>query len=777
MQVTDAPEIHSNGFHIKFDITEGQIGFVLPTVVPPCDTDFYSGLLRIDTGQVNYNSWRTCIVLPFKETLSDSFTKGNIISMFSDLHPSLLLFLHQLKCIIFRDMLTDSLLVMKKEVLMDGIIQVSLGKENMYWFVVSKKLQSNSIRPDVQSTEISVAFTLEETGDGGYAPHLTQQPVFAFLPLRTYGLKFILQGDFDLPSSREEVDGDSAWNQWLLSEFPGLFVGAERAFCDLPCFQRSPGKAVTAFMSFVPLLGEVQGFFSCLPRMIISKLRTSNCLLLEGDNNHWVAPCMVLRNWTEEARVLLPDRLLHEHLGLGFLNQDIVLPDSLARALGIEDYGPKTLLNIISSLSNSEYGLKLVGSSWLSSWMNAIYLSSLNSGIESELILKLRKIPFVPLSDGQYSSVDRGAIWLHFGVTGLEIENDLEAFPKLYAKLRTVSPELFSAAAAADKSCLDKSIVENVTRMLLKVGVQRLSGHEIVKVHILPAISDTRNTSGNTDLMIEYLSFIMFHMQSGCRDCFLEREWIMDHLRNKALILTNYGYKQLTEVPIHFNREYGNRIPLRKLLDGIDFKWHEVDATYLRHPITKSLCDGLSKWRSFFMELSVTDFVQIVQSEKCIGDLSLDVLKDMMLDGDIMTTGSVVKDWESPELVQLLSHLSSRGDNEKCKYLLEILDTFWDSYFSEKVIGYCNLPSGVRKPFKSSLVSILQNVRWMVSVVNNDFNYAKDLFHDCEAVRSILGCAAPYVVPKVIRRHFQHCYILNPCTLSASSISCNLETI
>ncbi|GJS92726.1 histidine kinase-, DNA gyrase B-, and HSP90-like ATPase family protein [Tanacetum coccineum] len=32
-RVIDAPEIHSNGFHIKFDISEGEIGFVLPTNV------------------------------------------------------------------------------------------------------------------------------------------------------------------------------------------------------------------------------------------------------------------------------------------------------------------------------------------------------------------------------------------------------------------------------------------------------------------------------------------------------------------------------------------------------------------------------------------------------------------------------------------------------------------------------------------------------------------------------------------------------------------------
>ena len=50
--------------------------------------------------------------------------------------------------------------------------------------------------------------------------------MFAFLPLRSYGFRFIVQADFDLPSSREDVNTDSAWNQWLREEIPSLFLEA-----------------------------------------------------------------------------------------------------------------------------------------------------------------------------------------------------------------------------------------------------------------------------------------------------------------------------------------------------------------------------------------------------------------------------------------------------------------------------------------------------------------------------------------------------------------------
>ncbi|XP_073128056.1 protein NO VEIN [Henckelia pumila] len=756
-RVTDAPEIHSNGFHIKFDITEGQIGFVLPTVIPPCDIDLFTRLASANASCLDQDSWTTCIVLPFKSTLSESFAMNNIISMFSDLHPSLLLFLHRLRCIKFRNMLDDSLVVMRKEVIGDGIIEVSLGSEKMTWFVVSQKLHADVIHSDVQTTEISMAFTLEETSDKVYSPILNQQPVFAFLPLRTYGLKFILQGDFILPSSREEVDGDSPWNQWLLSEFPNLFVNAEKSFCNLPCYMGSPGKAVTAFMSFIPLVGEVHGFFSSLPRVIISKLRMSNCLL--SDENEWVPPCKVLRNWTDQTRSLLPDTLINKHLGLGFLNKDIVLPDSLARALGVEDYGPKILVNIISSLCQSADGLESMGLSWLSSWLSAIYVMSSHSlmqassgfGTDSDLIFKLQKTPFIPLSDGTYGSVHEDTIWLHSDEVsqGINGECAQKAFPKLYAKLRFVSPNLLAAAASVESSYSDSTILENVTRMLIKMGVQRLSAHEIVKVHILPAIANDKKAKGQEDFMVEYLSYVMFHLHSSCNTCRLEREGIITELRENALISTNFGYRRFSEVPLHFSQEYGNPVDVKKLISGMVVKWHEIDNAYLKNSITKSLSDGELKWRRFFQELGATDFVKIVQVEKSVADMSLVNTEDAIWSKDMKSTNAVANNWESEELVHLLSWLSSIKNWEKSKYLLEILDLLWDNYFSDKVKGYYIDSNGESKSFKSSLVSIIQDFQWMASSIDRELHYPNDLFHDCVAVSSVLGAAAPCTVQKV----------------------------
>ncbi|KAM1036680.1 hypothetical protein ACFX2C_031574 [Malus domestica] len=758
-RITDAPEIHSNGFHIKFDISEGQIGLILPTVVPPRNIDLFSSLTSIDNDKRDCNSWNTSIVLPFRSKVSDGTVMKNIINMFSDLHPSLLLFLHRLQCIKFRNLLDNTLTVMRKYIVGDGIVKISRGKENMTWFVVSQKLQADFIRTDVQTTEISIAFTLKESDNGDYSSDLIQQPVFSYLPLRTYGLKFILQGDFVLPSSREEVDGDSPWNQWLLSEFPDLFVNAEKSFCSLPCFKENPGRAVTVYMSFVPLVGEVHGFFSPLPRLITAKLRASNCLLMEGGNNEWVPPCRVLRGWNKQARLLLPDALLREHLGLGFLDKNILLPDPLARVLGISEYGPKVLLQLMDSLCHTQNGLKSMGLSWLATWLSALYPmsfsssveASFESGIEMEFIRTLRKIPFIPLSDGTYGAVDEGPIWLHFDALKTEFEGQhgLESFPDLYAKLRIVNPG-FLIASCADVPSMDVTTSDKVTSMLRRIGVQQLSAHEIIKEHILPDISDDRVTDSDKNLMTDYICFVMVHLQSDCYDCRSEREYIISELGNKAYILTNGGFKRPAEASIHFSKAFGNPFDINKLIDGVDLVWHEVDISYLKHPATRSLPSGLMKWRDFFQKIGVTDFVKVVQVEKGISSLSDALLNELMFNKDIISLGLNATDWESPELVQLLTLLSRDDDKKGCEYLLEVLDTLWDDCYSDKTIGYCISKSVAdRWPFRSSFISSICDVQWVVSTMDDELHYPKTLYHGCHAVCSILGASAPYSVPKV----------------------------
>ncbi|XP_071713993.1 protein NO VEIN-like [Rutidosis leptorrhynchoides] len=698
---TNALEIHSNDFHIMLSNTNG-----LPKWIPPRDISLFCKMVAaaLDScDPMDDKRWNTCMVLPKK---NEELAQVYLTLMFPKLHPCVMLFLHRLECIKYINFVHNSLIVMRKEVVGDGFVNIFQEEEKTTWFVKKSKLQvDDQVSSDhhVQTTtEISIAFMLKGLNDGNYTPEIYENLVFAsLLPLISFGLKFIIQADFIVSSSRkEEVEVDNPWNQWLLNELPNVFVNAEISFCSLPCFKENPAKGVSVFLSFVPLEeDQVEGFFSCLTHTIISKLRVSNCLLLEegDDDNVWVRPCKVVRNWTEETRSLLPDSLIREHLNVGYLNKDTVLSDSLAQALSIEECGPIFLVDFMASLLCGGVGsLKSMGLSWLSSWLNVLYHQILlvNQPEYDMIICSLSQLPFIPLLDGSYASISEGVIWI------LKNEHGFRTFGIINPKLRIVNPALFS------------DHVENITQMLYKLGVQRLAAHDTLTMHVLPALcSKNIIMAEGKELMIEYLSFVMVHLESGCSKCLVEKEQILSRLSKDAYVSTNYGYVRFADVAIHFGKEFGNPIDMSKLLDGSTMKWVEIDIAYLKHPVHNSLSKALSKWRNFLMKLGVTDFVKIVKSKKS-------------------------DDWDSQELIHLLSHVSSNGDKQKGVCLLKVLDTVWDVYFSDK-------------PYKGYVIKILSGVRWLASSMDDQLHFPKDLFHNCENVLEILGNTAPYTVPKI----------------------------
>ncbi|KAH9288605.1 hypothetical protein KI387_032722, partial [Taxus chinensis] len=764
-QVTDAPEIHSNGFHVKFDVTEGEIGFILPTYVAPlCNLNSLCMDLIDENNKLDVSVWKTCIVLPFKNSCQEGTGMRSCASKFVDLHPSLLLFLHRIRRIIVRDSLTNSLKIMRREDMGNGLLNVSHGKEKTTWLMASRKLNAGSLRPGVQTTEIAMAFALCEDQSGGYGPCLEQQPVFAFLPLRAYGFKFILQGDFILPSSREEVVEDNAWNQWLLSEFPELFVGAAVSFMGLPCYESYTGKAVTLYMRYVPLVGEVVGFFSPLPGMILSKLRASPCLPSESKDQPWVLPCKVLRGWTDQIRILLPDDLLNNHLGLGYLHRDVNLSDPLAAALGVHAYGPGILIEIMKSLCNKKDALRDLGLNWIGSWLVALddCLRFQPIGPEAYLEVKqeynflndLRKIPFIPLSDGSYTSLAEGFIWLPCEATEAGIDAQiLKNFSKLYSELRAVHSSLFFTPTVGDVTVRGDS--DMIVHMLLYVGVGQLSAHEVVMTHILQAMSSGECMSKDELCLTEYLAYTMLHLQSNCCFCYLEREKIILELQKKAVIVTNNGYKLASSEPLHFSREFGNRIDMRKILAGTNVVWNEIDSVYLQFSSSEVQALNLSQWRMFFKELGVTDFVQVLNVEKTVEDQSCSIWKDMEWDDHVDAVGWTVNDWESRELVDILTALSSSSKNvEQCSCLLEVLDNVWDDIFGAKRATYWSGSPDEKKGKYTEASCILEIRRhcWVKSKFNGKLCFPTDLFFDFDDVKSILGSHAPYANPQVHNR-------------------------
>ncbi|BFI30056.1 hypothetical protein AXG93_2528s1220 [Marchantia polymorpha subsp. ruderalis] len=781
-RVTNSPEIHSNGFHVKFDISEGDIGFILPTIVPHppgCQSldDILALMPKVNVPKSVSEGWNTRIDLPVKAAIHKGGGMNLLASKFSDLHPSLLLFLHRLRCIAVRNEMTGSMVVMHREDLGDDLVKVVHEKGTATWMVVRRQLKATVHRPGITGTEIALAFQLHEVSEGIYEACSEQQQVFAFLPLRAYGLRFIVQGDFIVPSSREEVDCDSDWNQWLRTEIPDVFIQSAQSFQKLISTSGNPGKAISSFMSFVPMEGEVLGFFSPLPRMIMSRLRATACLPVEGGG--WALPCVLLRGWSIQIRHLLPDAFLKEHLGLCYLDNEVVLSDILASKLGVQPFGAGTLIAVMRSLCHKKGALLSLGLNWVEAWLSALHdcfesdqLSHHPAIYEDKYIsyrMELQTLPFIPLSNGSFTALADGPVWFagEMSEDGLGMSSSLSRFLLLSSELRTVHPSLLSAhvddSGETRKQGSDSS-VGKVVSILQRLGVSRISSHEVMKSHILPAMASEDCMTKEPRLVAEYLGFFMSHLETSCMTCSTERFKIKAQLQKCAVILTSHGLIRAGQQPIHFGTVMGNQFDMRKILEGTGVSWIEVSPLYMQLQAIDH--EAVAKWRRFFKELGVTDFVQVVAVEKKIVDKKSSDWCEVPWEGDFGYEGAwFVQDWQSAELTQILTYRQSSKEEldsgynvrERCASVLIALDRLWDDYYYQFCQAFyrpVTASESRRMTTVSSFKLQLQQFSWAMSSLDEELHPPKKLFRVCDDVRNILGAHAPYVLPPIQNDNF-----------------------
>ena len=165
----------------------------------------------------------------------------------------------------------------------ENIIEIQHSDGLDRWLVTKKILDASKISSqaksgaDVESTEIALAFPIKPANQLSSMQGLPpKQLVFAFLPLRSYGFRFIVQGDFDVPSSREDVDRDSSWNQWLRNEIHTLFLDSLDIFKSHQEFNNI--EAVISYLQFVPMEDEVLDFFKPVASDILKKLKARPCV-------------------------------------------------------------------------------------------------------------------------------------------------------------------------------------------------------------------------------------------------------------------------------------------------------------------------------------------------------------------------------------------------------------------------------------------------------------------------------------------------------------------
>uniref|UniRef100_A0A672LXB6 Uncharacterized LOC107595630 n=1 Tax=Sinocyclocheilus grahami TaxID=75366 RepID=A0A672LXB6_SINGR len=675
-KVTDCPEIHSNGFHIRFDKNSGPMGYILPHWVEQ-ERPGSAGAREIAEQR-----WATKIHLPLR---SESYQTKNL---FHDVHPSLLLFLHRLRSITIFNEAEKRLVSMTRRDLSHNILEVAHTGGEERWLVIKRMLYPKKIKEDVESTELALAFQLSGSSPCDVKPQ--KQPVFAFLPLRSFGFRFIIQGDFDIPSSREDVDRDSSWNQWLRSEIPQLFVHAMDVFNQHPEFSGLGGLCY--FMQFIPQPSEILDFFNPVANQIIQLLKGKACLPAKEDSEGRV-------EFKQPSQLAVcQDRLIQDVIGgedlcrslsLSYLHPALQsrLSGSLLTALGVHRLRAVEIITVTCAMARElvqhEHDLKKLAR------LLVCNFRALESEYEVDALLQsLKDVPMIPLANGSVVSLSSEGVFFPLSDV-LQAQTDLQA---LYQDLNIVEPRLLAS--------LDELGNSQVRELLRRLNVHELEPQQVLQQHIYPLLRSKAWEKKPEDIVISYLVFIKLHSQD------------QDYrsLITNVPVLTNKGFLCPAEHKIHFSKEYGN-IHLPSVLPGVD--WVLLDACYLRAD------RDASGWRDFFSALGVRDLL-IFRKEKRTFTASSPWSVESKPWSRPADGLYVIEDQHCVEFHTLVTadHLTADSKLQQRQALISLLDKNWDTgekYSQYLRVQVCDSQGRSVREARSSFYHHLTQLSWVPS--------------------------------------------------------------
>ncbi|XP_034717175.1 protein NO VEIN isoform X2 [Etheostoma cragini] len=727
-KVTDRPEIHSNGFHLRFDKTCGPMGYILPHWTED------EKLLDSQLKDMHQHSWTTKIYLPLR---SESHQTRNL---FQDVHPSLLLFLHRLRSITIYNQSEKRLVSMTRKDLSHNVLEVEHTEGTERWLVVKTMVQPKKIKEDVESTELALAFQLDSNiTESDIVCQPQKQPVFAYLPLRSFGFRFIIQGDFDIPSSREDVDRDSSWNQSLRSEIPQLFLQAMDVFTDHPEFKGL--KGLSKFLQFVPLPDEVLDFFKPVAGKIIQMLKGKAFLpTLSSDGKVvYKLPSQVAVCHDAVIRDVIGGDELERHLSLSYLHPGLspAPPSSLLTHLGVKYLRGSDVTTVTTAMAkelmggiHSDDGLRQLAK------LLVCNFRALEHGYgEADSILQtLRDLPIIPLADGRMVALSGEGVFFPIEENKTKKKNaqaQTGPLSALYNDVSVVHPSLLN--------CVEPLESQQVRELLRRLGVHELEPQELLEQHIYPSIQNNKWKLKPESVVVSYLVFIKLHSSSS------------QQFSDFAVpVLTSRGLLCPANERVHFSEEYGN-INLQKKLPGCD--WVLLDPCYVQTD------DDVAGWRKLFSTLGVRDGLIIRKERQTLTAKELASCPwsvESAMWHQNPGKGFVLDDYPCEEFhslatAQLPGHLLL----QQRMSLLELLATNWDTghhysqYLTAQVIDSDGQPI---KSTKSSFYHFLCNLEWVPAYRSMEGNQQErqylcpnSVYLTSPEVTSLLGTHVCYV--------------------------------
>ncbi|CAF2878871.1 unnamed protein product [Rotaria sp. Silwood2] len=593
--VSNRPEIHSRDYHFCFDTADGkeQIGYIRPIWLDKCDELLPSA-----------EEWTTCIRLPIQRG-------SRLEENFDNIQAKLLLFLNRLRRIEIVGQLSSATtndqsriftridhangeIIELQETTTNGTVTKNL------WLVVKKVLQVpehikeklREVKCDVHSTSIAIAYPLNNL------QNLIQQlppaqPLFAYLPLRSYGFRFILQADFEIPVTRQEILHDNIWNEWLKNEMVQLIPLAYTHFQTLPDLLASLlssieiGSQLTAvqvliyFLKLIPTRNELDPYFNPFVdktmKLLMGIIKLPVCREDTSGQLHteWVQPSQCILVKDPFIRKILPQDLLLSHFNMYYIPEQLASEcnERTLIKLGCAPLQFSSIIRLIKGLykhQEQEHSTKTSSIEQIAQWLLCIDLilqqqqegeqtrGGHNERVETTSITELKQLKIIPLNGhSRLVSID-------------EYYEQVILFPLS----KTAQYKKPFKIVLNDLPTLDERLLqyiedkfprryESIVNLLKRLGlIETPMIKEIYRLHMRPILLDVNRWSTESDsVLIAFLLCIYTHLDQ------FENE--IDQLKKHMVIKTHSGQFVRLDTPgtiIHLASTYGCTKSLESLI-------------------------------------------------------------------------------------------------------------------------------------------------------------------------------------------------------------------
>jgi hypothetical protein len=351
--------------------------------------------------------------------LSGSYDEQTLVEQLREFDANLLIFLRRIEMIKIEVNYADSSL-WKKQIRkasyrqdLDRVVILENDTDSLKYLIkttVLKDLPQEAKRRGFSETNILLAFPLPSEQQ---EPTLRSHNVYAFLPIRNYGFKFLIQADFILTASREDIESTLSWNMRIRDAISEAFLSSVLHFNE--------GLFKYVWPFYLPSLSiAMSGFFAPAIEMIISQIK--DLPVFESCVGNLVRPSTL-------AHVSTDFCIAGEPFTLCELTKDRYLSSSYPSwvieamlSVGVSQLTPQEFVEDLATMITTDAELF---HSKTSKWHEQLARTLVKHCTDTELMDLIQDLPIIPLSDGTWTAARGNNIFFATSNTSLAIPDGI----------------------------------------------------------------------------------------------------------------------------------------------------------------------------------------------------------------------------------------------------------------------------------------------------------------------------------------------------------------